>query len=100
MNKKSVFNCASRNIYFGIVTIVATFTFMMQICNALLTIEGGGILNYVHYTLFVISISITRDTYSQVYNIVNYPLIPILIGIIYNVYIIIKNNKNKEKVNS
>lgn len=73
---------------------------MMQICSALLTIKGGGILNNVQYTIFELKISVTRDTYSNVYSIGNYPLVPILAGIIYNIYILVKNHRTKDKINS
>ncbi len=100
MNNKLVFDCSTRNLSFGIITIFTILTFMMQICSALLTIKGGGVLNNVQYTLFELKISVTRDTYSHVYNIGNYPLIPILGGAIYNIYIIVKNHRSKDKVNS
>jgi hypothetical protein len=100
MNKKLVYNCSTQNLCFGILTIFATLSFMMQICNALLIIKGGGALNNVQYTIFELKISITRDTYSHIYKIVNYPLIPILGGVIYNIYNIARNHWRKEKTDS
>jgi hypothetical protein len=73
---------------------------MMQIFSALHTIIGGGVLNSVQYTIFGLKISTTRDTYSHVYSMGNYPLIPILCGIIYNIYTIVKNYRVKDKVDS
>ena len=100
MNKKSLRQYLGTNLSFGIMTIFSTLTFMMQICSALITIKGGGVLNNIDYTLFQLKISITRDTYSHVYTIGNYPLIPIVGGLIYNSYIMLKNHKIKNKVDS
>jgi hypothetical protein len=72
---------------------------MMQLYSALYTISGGGVLNDIQYTIFQIKINVTRDTYSHVYNIVNYPLLPIFTGILYNIYCMIKNRKIKATVN-
>jgi hypothetical protein len=80
--------------------IFATLSFMMQLKSALLTIKYGGVLNDVQYTLFQLKISISYDTYSQNYNIGNYPLIPILAGVLYNIYIIVKKLMIKDKIDN
>lgn len=100
MNKRLVYNCSTKNLFFLIMTIFATLTFIMQIYSSLLTIKGGGILNNIQYTIFGLKINVTRDTYSHVYNIMNYPLIPITYGVIYNIYIIVKNHMAKYKIDS
>lgn len=100
MDKRFVYNCSTQNLSFWIIAIFAVLTFMMQICSALLIIKGGGILNNVQYTIFELKISVTRDTYNHVYSIGNYPLIPILGGVIYNICIIVKNRCIKDKIDS
>jgi hypothetical protein len=83
-----------------IIVLFATLTFMMKICSALNTIIGGGVLNSVQYSIFELKISVTRGTYSHVYNIGNYPLIPVLCGVIYNIYIIVKGYRGKNRVDA
>ncbi len=100
MSKRLVYNCSTRNLYLGIMTIYATIIFMMQIYSALLTIKGEGTLTNIQYTIFELKISVTRESYSPVYSIYNYPLIPILVGIVYNIYCTVKNYCIKDKINS
>lgn len=99
MDKKLVCNISNRNLAFWVLAIFTTLTFMMQICSALTEIKGGGVLNGVKYNIFELEISVTMNTYSNVYSIYNYPLIPIVAGLIYNAWISIKNSKVKEKTN-
>lgn len=94
MNRKLLLENSNRNLGFGVLTILATINFMVQIYTSLLTIRGG-VLNNIQYSIFALTISVTQDSYSHVYTIVNYPLIPILVSIIYNIYIIFKNYRNK-----
>lgn len=98
MNEKLATKISKQNIALFIITIFAIITFIMQLYSALLTIEGGGVLNSVNYTIFGLKINVTREPYNSVYIISNYPLIPILGALIYNTYIIIKNHKVKNTV--
>ncbi len=100
MNKKLLYKLVYRNLSFGFLTIIATLYFMIQIFTTLLPIRSGGILTNIQYNIFGLKISVVEDTYSHVYNIFNYPLLPILAGVIYNIYIIIKNHRNKDNVSS
>jgi len=96
MNKKLLEHCTSRNITFGILTIFAMISFIIEIHNALFDIKVGAVLNYVQYTIFALKISVTLGTYTHVSNIFIYPLIPIIGGIIYNIVIIIISHTQKE----
>ena len=100
MNRKLFDNLLSRNICFGILTIIAMIKFVIQISNPLFNLSHGFVLNNVQYTIFEMKISETMGTYTHEYNIFYYPLIPILVGMIYNIYIIIKCHRNEDDVNS
>jgi len=100
MNDKAHSKIASKNLTFLIITIFATMTFMLQVCSALSTIKGMGTLNNIQYTIFQLKITVTNDLFGKhnyLYNIFNYPLIPISIGVIYNIYIVVKNYINENK---
>lgn len=99
MNKKLISKVISKNLFFLFLSGLATLTFMMQVTSALHIIKDGGTINCIGYTLFRMKIEITGQTYSHIYTIDNYPLIPIFAGLIYNIYILIKNylkNSNSE----
>ena len=81
-------------------SVFATITFIMHVTSALYTIIGLGTLNSIGYTPFQLKIDVTRDTYNHIHIISNYPLIPILAGVIYNIYIWIKSYRNKDIVSS
>jgi len=101
LNKKSVHRCLNVNLNIAIITIFQTLFFMKQIRDTLLMTgsHGTGVLNDVGYTIFALKISITFGTECQVYNIINYPLILLVIGVLYNLYIYSKYHRNKDKIN-
>lgn len=100
MNKKPLYHCSAQNLGFIILTIFASINFIFKINNALLTIQAGGVLHNVQCSIFAIKISVSMDTNNYVYNIINYPLIPLLVGGIYNILIMVKNRSNKDIINS
>lgn len=97
MDKKMAAKVANKNLSFIIVTIFAILTCIMALDRAIIPLKNGGMLNNVEYTLFYVKIDVSAKTYRDVYTIGNYPLIPIVGGIIYNSYISIKNRKHKEE---
>jgi len=103
MNKKSHSEIANKNLMFLIITIFATMTFMLRVSSALSTIKGMGTLDNIQYTIFYLKITVTNDLFGKhnyLYNIFNYPLIPISIGVIYNIYIVVKNYINRNKISA
>ena len=102
MNKKSNSEIAYRNLTFLIISIFATIYFMMEVTSALHTIKYNGMLGNVQYTIFQLKITVTNDLdgSNYLYNIFNYPLIPISAGLIYNIYIMIKGFRNRNIINS
>ncbi len=97
MNNKIISQVIGKNIIFLVFTIMATVNFMMKVSTALYTREGLDtlIINSVGYTLFQLEIDITQGSYNHLYVISNYPLIPIFLGVMYNIYILAKLYKNK-----
>ncbi|PKM93506.1 MAG: hypothetical protein CVU84_15110 [Firmicutes bacterium HGW-Firmicutes-1] len=98
MDKKLISQVISKNLTLLILSIMASVNFMMQVSNALYTPKGMGELNVnsVVYTLFQLKIDITQGTYNHLYSIHNYVLIPVILGLIYNIYILVKVFKNKD----
>jgi hypothetical protein len=97
MDKKSISNVILKNIMWLLFTIMATVNFMIQL-NRDLYMSGGLntlFINKVSYTLFELKLDITQGAYKHIYTITNYPLIPILAGVIYNIFILFKLSKNK-----
>jgi len=97
MNKKVFSKIIGRNLNFAIVTLFTLLIFINQLVSALSTIEYGGQLNSFKYSVIMIELDVTNRGYNNVYEIGNYPLIPIVAGVIYNIYIYIKVNLNKDK---
>lgn len=100
MDKKADSKYLYSNISFLIMVIFATFTFTLRIYSALQLIVGKGVLNNIQYSILEIKLNETLGTYNTVYSIVNYPLITICGGILFNIYAIIKNyllNKQSNK---
>jgi hypothetical protein len=97
MNRNITSKHLNRNLEFFIVAVGASLTFLMQIHSALFSITGGGVINNVQYSIFHIEIDVSfNTTFSHVYDIWNYPLIPIFAGLIYNAYALFKNYKTKD----
>lgn len=98
MNKKLILQVLSKNIYFLIFSIIMTIYFMRDVNQALYTSENRGLLsiNSVDYTLLQLKIDVVHGSISHLYVIDNYPLIPIFIGIIYNIYFLVKIYGNKD----
>jgi len=92
MNKKTDSRYLYSNISILIITIFATLTFVMQINSDLRLIEVRGVLNNIQYSILQIKLNETIGTYNTVYSILNYPLIPMVGGILFNIYAIIKNH--------
>lgn len=97
LNKKMFSKIIGKNLYFIFLTVFTLFMSIRELRNALSTIEYGGQLNSFKYSVIILKLDVTNRDYNHVYEIGNYPLIPIAAGIIYNVYFYIKVNLNKDK---
>lgn len=86
-----------RNLNFIITTLFSLFIFINHVLSALSTVEYGGQLNSFKYSIIMLKLDVTNRGYNHVYEIGIYPLIPIVAGIIYNVYFYIKVNLSKDK---
>lgn len=96
MDKKKCFAIGGRNLNFLVVVFFATITFMMQISTTFDVLRFDGPIINISYNIFRVKIA-TATAYR---NIPNYPLIPIIPGIIYNIFVMIKNRSKGEEVES
>ena len=99
MNKKLISQVINKNLSFLVFSILTTLYFMRDVNQALYTPNDMGPLtiNSVGYTLFNLKIDVIHGSFHNLYIINNYPLIPLLMGIIYNIYILVKIYRNKDK---
>jgi hypothetical protein len=99
MNKKIASKIASQNIYFLILLILTITFFMKDVNQAFYTPNDIGELsiNSVGYNLLNLKIDVVERGQHTLHTIYNYPLIPIVIGIIYNIYNLLYINKNKQE---
>lgn len=88
MDKKFISHIIGKNLSFLIFSIIMTMYFMRDVNQALYVPSGMGMINInsVEYTLFQFKIDVIQGNFHHLYIIDNYPLIPIFIGIIYNIY--------------
>ena len=100
MNNKLSSQVIMNNLWILTFSIITTVDFMRDVYQALYTPKDMGILNVnsVGYTLFSLKIDVIQGSIHNLYTIYNYPLIPILGGIIYNIYILIKIHRNKDSL--
>lgn len=98
MDKKLNDTIIRTNLIFLILSISTTILFIVKIGFILFTeCKGVGVLIYdVKSTIFMIKIYVTNYHYNSIYTIANYPLIPLAGGIIYNLYVMIKNQSTKK----
>ena len=92
MNKKLISQIISKNLYILVFSIITTVYYMRDVYQALYTPSGMGDLtiNSVGYTLLSLKIDVIQGSFHNLYTVYNYPLVPIFIGIIYNIYILVK----------
>lgn len=98
MDKKFISRIISKNIYFIVFTILMTVYFMRDVNQALYTPDGMGVLNVsnVKFNIFYLQMNVIQGSYNKLYKIFNYPLIPLLFGAIYNIYLIVKVHKSNK----
>lgn len=99
MNKKLSSQLINQNLSFLVLAILMTVNFMRDVKQSLYTPKDMGPLsiNSVTYTLFSMKIDVIQGNFHNLYTIYNYPLIPIFIGIIYNIYFWSKTYRNKDE---
>ncbi len=97
MNEKVFSKIICKNISFIIMTLLALYMSINRLRSPLYIIENGGQLNSFKFSIIMLKLDVTNRGYNHIYEIGNYPLIPIIVGIIYNIYIYIKINLNKDK---
>jgi len=99
MNKELSSEVITKNLCILAFSIITTVNFMRDINQSLYTPKDMGALNVnsVGYTLFSLKIDVIQSSFHKLYTIYNYPLIPIFVGIIYNIYILVKIHRNKYK---
>lgn len=97
LDKKMFSKVIGKNLYFIFLTVFTLFMSIRELRNALSTIEYGGQLNSFKYSIIMIKLDVTNRDYNHVYEIGNYPLIPIAAGVIYNGYFYIKIKLKKDK---
>lgn len=87
----------SRNLYFLVFTIITTLYFLRDVYQSLYTPKNKEMLNVtsVQYTLANLKIDVVQGSFHNLYTLYNYPLIPILLGIIYNIYFFVKIYKGE-----
>lgn len=95
MDKKLNDSIIRINLIFLILSILAAVMFVVKVGSSLYRITCGGILYDVNFTIFLLKIYATDYHNNSTYIIFNYPLIPIGAAIIYNLFAMIKNNKEK-----
>ncbi|EHJ00421.1 hypothetical protein CDLVIII_3876 [Clostridium sp. DL-VIII] len=99
MNNKLSLRVISRNLYILVFTILTTVNFMRDVNQALYKPEYIAEtlnINSVEYSLLSLKIDVIHGSLHKLYTIYNYPLIPIIIGIIYNIYFLVKIYRNKD----
>ena len=98
MNNKLRLRVINQNLSILVLTILTTINFMRDVNQSLYTPKDMGPLNInsVGYTLFSLKIDVIQGNFHKLYTIYNYPLIPIFIGIIYNIYFLVKIHRNKD----
>ena len=81
----------NKNLFFLLFTVIAIMVVMHQIKYALSSIILSGSLESVELSMFQIKIYATNN----IYTIGHYWLIPIIIGVIYNLIIEVRNCKEE-----
>lgn len=94
MNKKLINSTTYKNICFLVITAFTILIFEKQIVSTLNAVKFVGSLKSIEYTILQLRIYVSNP-YNTMYSIFNYPLIPILCGFLYNIYIFIICHKNK-----
>jgi len=97
MGKKFDFRVEGSNIGFLVLTACAFISILLQIDNIINTISGLDAQSSFKFNLIQITIEVTSSTYNHTYNIFNSVAIPILGGIIYNIYNMAKAKKGSSK---
>jgi len=99
MNYKLITKVISRNLFFLIFTIITTVYVFRDVNQVLYAPATIGMVNIkgVKFTLFFLQIDVVQGTFKKIYTIFNYPLIPLFLGSLYNIYMLFKifiNNRN------
>lgn len=94
--KKKLTNIIDRNLNFIIVTFFSLLMSINQLKTVLFVIRDGGKLNDLKYSIIMLKLDITKGDYQHIYEVGNYALVPILIGVIYNIFIRIRTYRNEE----
>lgn len=94
--KKKIIGIIDRNLNFIIVTFFSLLMSINQLKTALFVIRDGGKLNDLKYSIIMLKLDITNGDYQHIYEVGNYALVPILIGVIYNIFIRIRTYIDKE----
>lgn len=95
MEKKEARSHVLRNITFLVITILVFLMFVKEIAYAIDAVRHVGSIKSVKFSILQLSIYVSGIHNTTTYNIFNYPLIPMLAGLIYNIYIYIKICKDK-----
>jgi hypothetical protein len=97
MNKKSKFNTGS-NLCFLILTSFAFISMLQQISNAFATIKGLNTEFTIKFTIIKLIISANSAGFNHIYIIYYQIAIPIIVGILYNIYYMIRFKKQRKNV--
>ncbi|MBK1813595.1 hypothetical protein JHL18_23540 [Clostridium sp. YIM B02505] len=52
-------------------------------------------MSSIKYSILSMKTGVVQGSFSKIYTIYNYPLIPLFFGVIYNIYFLIKVYKDK-----
>lgn len=97
MDKKRISRITSVNLNILISIMVANYKLMRELKLPLYSLKAGAVLNSLKYSIMSITFSITEQGgYNYTYKIIYHPLILILVGLLYNIYVKMKNHRNKE----
>lgn len=98
MNKKLISKVLSFNLNSLIFSVLFISNFMRDVTQVFYTPYGmvPNTINSVSYTLLQMKIDVMINGSPFIYHIYNYPLVPISITIIYNIYMLIKIYRNKD----
>lgn len=100
MDQKLLLHVLGRNLFILAFTIIMTGYFMRDVRQALYIPANMGTLSVggVQYTPLQMNIDVIQNGSHTLYSVPNYPLIPLILGAVYNLYVAVKIFLKKEDV--
>ncbi|MBW7573023.1 hypothetical protein [Caproiciproducens faecalis] len=92
MDQKLLLHVLGRNLFILAFTIIMTGYFMRDVRQALYIPANMGTLSVggVQYTPLQMNIDVIQNGSHTLYSVLNYPLIPLILGAVYNLYVAVK----------